>query len=97
MMLPFLDILGGRMMGFAAAALCMVPLSIYHYAYHYSGAKSIYVMRRIPDKFELHRRCLALPILGALAYAVMAALLILIYLGIYVAVTPEKCMLPGQW
>ena len=43
------------------------------------------------------RRCLTVPVLGAAAAALSALLLICLYYLLYIAVTPEQCLVPGQW
>lgn len=42
------------------AALLLIPCNYYAF---WRGAKSIYLMRRLPDRWELARRCLAIPLL----------------------------------
>ena len=93
----FYILLGSSLLGFAIVALCSLAIIIYHYAYHWQGSKSIYLMKRLPNRLELHRRCLTLPLLAALMSLLVAAILLLAYYGIYVACTPKECFLPGQW
>ena len=84
-------------LGFVIVALCMVVLAVWHYAGHYQGSRSIYTMRRLPDRWELHRRCLTLPVLGVLGCLVCAVILLLIFYAIYQNTTPEQCLTPHQW
>ncbi|MGI6358926.1 MAG: hypothetical protein ACOX2K_09595 [Bacillota bacterium] len=93
----FVEILGGSLNGFLILALCAVAMIAYHYAYHYQGSKSIYLMKRLPSRWELPRRCLTLPLLAVLACLCAALLLLLIYYGIYMALTPRACLAPDQW
>lgn len=93
----FVDILGGSLSGFQVLALSMVALAVYHYAYHFQGSKSIYLMKRFPDRWELLRRCITLPLLGALACLCASALVLLTYYAIYMTFTPPACLAPGQW
>ena len=93
----FTVILGGYLNGFAAVAVCMAGLAAYHYAYHYQGSRSIYTMRRLPSRAELWKRCLALPAAAIALSALAAFALMLLYYGVYMAATPEKCLTPGQW
>ena len=93
----YVQILGGSLNGFLVLALCMVALAIYHHAYHYQGSKSIYLMRRLPDRWDLPRRCITLPLLGILACLCVALLLVLIYYAIYMVFTPSACLAPQQW
>ncbi len=93
----FAQVLDGSLAGFLILALCMVALAAYHYAYHYQDGKSIYLMKRLPDGWELHRRCLTLPLLGAIASVCAALLLLLLYFAVYLVFTPKACLPPQQW
>ena len=93
----FRDVLGIAFAGFAVLALAMLALAAYHYVYHRIGSRSIYLMRRLPDRSELHRRCLALPAAGIVCCVCAAFLLLCIYYWIYIAMTPAQCLVPGQW
>lgn len=93
----FVEILGGSLAGFMIVALCMLPLMAYHYFYHYQGSRSIYLMKRLPKRFELARRCAALPLIMAAVSLLAAFVLLLIYFGLYMLVTPEPCLAPDQW
>ena len=79
------------------AALIFVIAIVLHYAYHQSGSRSIYLMRRLPDRFELHRRCLLIPLITVLTFILVAALLFFIYYAIYMNFTPSVCLTPNQW
>lgn len=93
----FVDLLGGALWGFLALAVAMLAFAVYHYAYHRQGSNAFYLMRRLPKRFELHRRCLALPIGAALGCALCAFVLLLLYFGIYLLFTPRECVQPEQW
>ncbi len=93
----FVQVLGGSLDTFLVLALSMAAVAIYHYSYHYQGSKSIYLMRRLPDRWELPRRCLTLPLMGVLACLCVALLLLLIYYAVYMAFTPRACLAPYQW
>lgn len=97
LMSPFRDVIGISFAGFAVIAAAMLGLAAYHYAYHRIGSRSIYLMRRLPDRFELHRRCLALPVAVIVLCAAASFILLCIYYWIYLAMTPEQCLVPGQW
>ena len=64
----------------------------YYYMYHYQGSIMMYLMKRLPDKWELHRRCLTLPIAGAVIMAVWSLVLRMIYFAIYMLCTPSQCL-----
>ena len=83
--------------GFLILALCMIGVCIWHYLYHWRGSKSIYLMRRLPHRFEIHRRCLTLPLCGAVIACAAAAAILLLYFGIYMLFTPAECLTDGQW
>ena len=90
-------LLGRGLAGFLVVALCMTGLAAYHYAYHFQGSKSIYLMRRLPQRWELLRRCVTAPALGAVAALVLAVVTLFVYYGVYLLVTPASCLMGGQW
>lgn len=93
----FVEILGESFIGFKIVVALMIAAVVTHYAYHFEESKSIYTMRRLPSVWELHRRCLTLPVCGIIISLVTALALLLIYYDVYMAVTPEICITPGQW
>ncbi|NLW16480.1 MAG: hypothetical protein GX033_02315 [Firmicutes bacterium] len=93
----FVQILGGSLSGFLVLALCMAATAAYHYSYHFQGSKSIYLMKRLPNRWELPRRCLTLPVLGIITCLCIALLLLLIYYAVYMLFTPRACLAPQQW
>ncbi len=90
-------VLGNSLWGFGVAALVTASFAFTNYAYFTSGAKPIYLMRRLPRRFELLRRCTALPLAAAAVCGLCALALLHLYLLIYLAATPEGCLAPGQW
>lgn len=93
----FVELMRYSLIGFLVLAAAMAVICVYNYAYHRQGSKSIYLMRRLPDRLELHKRCLTLPLISILLCTVAALILLCIYYWIYMAVTPEQCLTPGQW
>ena len=93
----FVYVLNYGLAGFLILAVCMILLAAYHYAYHYMGSKSIYLMRRLPDRWALFRRCGTLPAIAVVCCLLAAFILLLCYYGFYMWVTPEACLQPGQW
>ena len=67
-----------------------------HYNYHYQGSKSIYMMKRLPKKSELWRRCLVLPVTLALTSEAAAMILRLLFFAYYMIRTPVVFLAPGQ-
>ena len=92
----FSQLVHGSFLIFAALALVMPALIAWHYLYHRQGAKSIYLMRRLPNPWELHRRCLVLPLAGMLLCLLAAVLLLLLYFGLYLWLTPPECLPLGR-
>ena len=68
-----------------------------HYAYHYRGSRSVYLMRRLPDHREFRRRCLALPLAALACFILLAAANVLLYFGLYYLVMPDANIPPNQW
>lgn len=97
MMTNFAEIFGEALLGFKAVAALMMAAAVMHYLYHFQESKSIYTMRRLPSVWELHRRCLTLPICGIIISQAAAFVILLICYGFYVGLTPRECMMPGQW
>lgn len=97
LMPDFAELIDRCLLGFPLAALMMAVFAALHYAYHRRGARSDYTMRRLPDRWELHRRCLAIPVCAVVLCLALWAAMLLAYFGIYMAVTPEPCLTPGQW
>lgn len=93
----FSQLLHGSFWGLTAVAACMPVIVLLFYLYHYQGSRSIYTMRRLPNRRELWRRCLTLPVLTIFACLVLAAVLTALYLGIYLWATPDICLPPGLW
>ncbi|MBQ7860003.1 MAG: hypothetical protein IJ347_07740 [Faecalibacterium sp.] len=93
----FAALMENSMLLFPFLALLTVAAAIDHYAYHWKGSKSIYTMRRLPNRWELHRRCLTLPLIALGITVVWALALIGIYAAIYQFVTPAGCLPPDAW
>ncbi len=93
----FVEIFGDSLLGFKVVAAFMIAVAVMHYLYHFHDSKSIYTMRRLPSVWELHRRCLTLPICGIIISFVTAIAILLICYGFYAGLTPKICLMPGQW
>lgn len=79
------------------AVFILFAATVIHLAYHYSGSKSIYLMRRLPQRFELLRRCVLIPLVCTAVYLLMAFILLLLFYAYYMSATPESCLTPNQW
>ena len=93
----FVEILGKGLLGFLIVSTLMIAAAVMHYLYHFHESKSIYTMWRLPNRWELHRRCLTLPAVGLAISAVAAMLFLLLFYAVYMNITPDVCLTPGQW
>ena len=97
MMPIFRDLFSWSFLGFWIFLPAMSVVAIMHVAYHYQGgSRPIYLMRRLPDRWEYRRRCLALPAAGALCALAVMGILLGVYLAVYLLCTPAQC-LPEPW
>lgn len=80
--------------GFALTGVLLVMMVVSHYRYYRQGSMSIYLVKRLPNGREYHRRNWSfILILAAVSLAVMV-LMSLTHYGIYLLFTPKGC-LPG--
>lgn len=96
-MAPFAELMQGTMVTFSFLTVIILILTVYHYLYYYQGSKSIYLMKRLPRRFEIHRRSFSLPLVSILVCLITVLLLIAIDYGFYYLITPKACLEPGQW
>ena len=88
--------LGTPLLGLACF-LVVMPLLIWrYYDWHTQGAMSVYTMRRLPNRWELHIRCLTVPVVTAALAVVLALLLLTLYYAFYCWLVPAECIVPGQ-
>ena len=90
----FFTLLGSAPLGFLLVALCMPAVALFHYLYHSQGSRSILLMRRRPDRWELPRRCITLPAWGALIALALGLFVTLLWAGIYLLATPRELLSP---
>lgn len=90
-------VMEGVMAPFVYLMIILLLLSVLHYLYYYHESKSIYVMKRLPNRMEIHRRSFALPLTMLVVCLVTVLLLTVIYFGIYHLFVPDRCVEPGQW
>lgn len=93
----FSALLGFSLYGCIIAVLAMIPLAWLFWHSHSVGSKSIYTMRRLPNRWELPRRCFTIPILAGLCFVVLAAVLLLLDFSIYWWSTPRQLLPPSAW
>ena len=88
----FEALIEGRMIGFGIVIVILICISVYHYIYHYMDSKLVYLMKRLPNKWEMHKRCLVIPVAGIIITIVCMILLWFLYYGIYLVFTPQQCL-----
>ena len=93
-MADFSWVVGGSLLWLRVEQLYALLLTIPHYRYFYKGSKSIYLMRRLPSRWELHKRCLALPLLAVILASAVALLLKCLFFVLYLLFTPGGCLPP---
>lgn len=89
---PFSTFITGVPLYFSLAAIFMLAFIIYHYLYYRQGSMSIYLMKRLPRRFELHKRAISLPLMMSLATVAVSLAMIFIYFVIYFIATPKICL-----
>ena len=74
--------------------VCVATLmmAFVHYAYHYQGSKMMYLMKRLPNKWDVHRRVWTLPIVGCVLMALWMLVLRMIFFAVYILCTPSQCL-----
>ena len=75
----------------------MLGFACYYYLSYYQHSKSIYLMRRLGKPWLLHLQCWSLPVMLAVAAAVITFAVMCGYFGIYLLWVPEECLRPAQW
>ncbi|MGN0267109.1 MAG: hypothetical protein ACI4D7_05465 [Lachnospiraceae bacterium] len=86
------ELMQGRMFGFVILICGCMVLAAVHYVSFYRESKSIYLMKRLKSASELHKRCLALPVLCILCGIILMVILIALYSFIYYNLTPAQCL-----
>ena len=82
--------------GFALTGVLLVMMMVSHYRYYRQGSMSIYLMKRLPNGREYHRRNLSfILILAAVSLAVMVVMSLTHY-GMYLLFTPKGCLPSGH-
>ena len=73
--------------------LAVMPILVWrYYHYHTQGSMAVYTMRRLPDRWEYHRRCWMQPLLSAAAELLLFAVLIGLCWLLWRFNTPEVCL-----
>lgn len=91
-MTDFETLTEGVFLTFYLVSIVTLLVIIYHYFYHYQGSKMVYLMKRLPDKWDLRRRCITLPVVGAVLLMVWMFVVRMLYYAIYILCTPSQCL-----
>ena len=91
-MMPFYKVINFNYSLYVFIALIMIAYAFYHYAYFRQGSMSIYLMKRLPKKSELHKRVWTVPCIAVLATIAIAIATTLLCYIIYFIATPKACL-----
>lgn len=87
------DILTGTVFwSFYLMGIVTLLTIIFFYFYYYDGSKMMYLMKRLPDKTEVYRRIVTLPIAGVVILTIWMGILKMLYFAIYILCTPSQCL-----
>lgn len=86
---PFWELMvQGPMLG-VWCFIAVMALQVWrHYRWHTRDSMSIYTMRRLPDRWELHRRCWTVPVLASIAELLLLGVCLLLCWCLYTTATP---------
>ena len=91
-MIPFRNLINLHFSGYYLVAVAMLCFIIYHYSYYRQNSMSIYLMKRLPNKWERHKRAITIPLLAAFATMGIFLATILFFYNIYFIATPKACL-----
>ena len=89
---PFWTLMRFPILGFLISAAIMAVRIIQHYASYRQGSRSIYLMRRLPDRWLIHRQCLTAPLLGLLTLGIGALVMVGLSYFVYIHFTPVSAL-----
>ena len=93
----FSDLFGNAWIGFLLLAVLVFFFAPLHFAFYHRETKSIYVMKRLPNRYLLPTQCLSFSVLCAVVSLLCAVLVLLVSILIYWLATPDACIVGGQW
>lgn len=82
--------------GFALTGVLLVMMVVSHYRYYRQGSMSIYLMKRLPDKGEYHRRNFNFILVLAMVSLAVMVVMSLTHYGMYLLFTPKGCLPNGH-
>lgn len=85
----------GIFRGFFLGFLFLGILVFWHYRYYYRESKSIYLMKRLPDRWACWKSCILVPVIMGIFFFIIMVLLDIFYFQFYMWVTPNPCIWQG--
>ncbi|MBR5712920.1 MAG: hypothetical protein IKX54_04920 [Lachnospiraceae bacterium] len=89
------SLVSGRLYGLLIVLLGCAAIAVGHYVSYYRESKSIYVMKRVSSRAEIHVRCLAVPLITFAVALIIAFIMFRLYVWGYYYFSPEGS-LPKQ-
>lgn len=90
---PFWELIKGTpLSGAEIYIFLMFHLAFLNYRCHTVGSMSVYLMRRLPDRWEYHRRCWTVPVLASIVEIVIFAVGVFLCWLLYRFATPAGCL-----
>lgn len=96
-MTEFHSLTAGKFYPFAVTATVILLFIPFRYAYFFRGSKSVYLIKRLPEKAPLAKRVLVIPLAELLLCGATAFGILLICYAVYMLATPAECLPPDQW
>ena len=94
----FVRVLGTNLQMYQWMALALLAVQLWsRYRYFKQGARADYTLRRLPQRHARFRYCWSLPLLEAAVSLLLMVVMLLIFYGYYMYLTPDACLAPGQW
>lgn len=89
---PFQELVGQSFLFFIVFVLVLIAAAGQHYLYYRQGSKSIYLVRRIPERHYTFMTTFGITVIGLCIALITVGLLLGIFYLIYVCVTPAGCL-----
>ncbi len=91
-MAPFSEVIGYSFVMFIVVFVVVIYTMILQCLYYREGSKSIYLAKRLPDKWFAWRTCFTAPLIGLFIGLFVMGLMLAIYYGVYIGFTPAQCL-----
>ena len=93
----FADILGIYLTGFIFTAVVMLFFMLARSLYTQTASKSIYTLRRLPEKAIVLKYFILMPFLYSIICLLAGFIVLTLYYAIYMLATPNECITAAQW